>query len=131
FWNPDPQTLERALEMAQKAVALDDSLPFAHSVLSWVYGNKHDQALAEGDRALTLDAINADSYARQAGVLLGAGRPEEVMGMMTQAMRLNPHYPPWYLFIAGAAYHMTGRYAEATARLQDAISRDPNFLPSY
>ena len=33
-WSADPQTLERALALAQQAVALDDSLPVAHSLLS-------------------------------------------------------------------------------------------------
>ena len=32
-WSPDPQTLERASALAQQAVALDDSLPVAHSLL--------------------------------------------------------------------------------------------------
>ena len=33
-WNPDrAQTLERAFELAQRAVALDDSLPEAHRLL--------------------------------------------------------------------------------------------------
>ena len=32
-----PQTLERALALAQQAIALDDSLPDAHSLLSVVY----------------------------------------------------------------------------------------------
>ena len=33
-WSLDPQTLERAFALAQKAIALDDSLPLAHSVLA-------------------------------------------------------------------------------------------------
>ena len=33
----DPQTLQRAFELEQKALALDDTLPRAHIVLSWVY----------------------------------------------------------------------------------------------
>jgi adenylate cyclase len=37
-WGPDPaQSLERPFELAQKAVALDDSLPLPHRVLSQVY----------------------------------------------------------------------------------------------
>ena len=63
-WSTDPQNLERALTLAQKAVALDDSLPAAHSLLSEVYTQKqqHDQAIAEGERAIALDPNNADSY---------------------------------------------------------------------
>ena len=34
-WSADPQTLERALALAQQALALDDSLPVAHSLLSY------------------------------------------------------------------------------------------------
>ena len=64
-WSADPQTLERALALAQQAVALDDSLPRAHSLLSYVYAQKqqYDQAIAEGERAIALDPNNADSYA--------------------------------------------------------------------
>jgi adenylate cyclase len=36
-WSQDPQTLERAFALAQKAVALNDSLPVAHRVLGYVY----------------------------------------------------------------------------------------------
>jgi adenylate cyclase len=36
-WTPAPQTLQRAFELEQKALALDDALPRAHVILSWVY----------------------------------------------------------------------------------------------
>jgi tetratricopeptide (TPR) repeat protein len=132
-WSADPQTLERALALAQKAVALDDSLPFAHSLLSMVYGQKqqYDQALAEGERAIALDPNNADSYALQAEVLNYAGRPEEALRLVEQAMRLNPRYSPLYPFELGWAYRMTGRYAEAVTALKEAVSRSPNFLGAH
>src|SRR5262249_48467448 len=46
-WSQDPQSLERAFELAQKAVALDDSVPGAHVVLGRVYQRKkqHEQAI--------------------------------------------------------------------------------------
>ncbi len=99
FWSADPQTLERAFELAQQAVALDDSLPSAHSVLGEVYAQQqqYDQAIAEGERAIALDPNNADSYTRQANNLNYAGRPEDALRLVEQAMRLNPHYPPFYL----------------------------------
>src|SRR5262245_51765341 len=132
-WSADPQILERAGALAQQAVALDDSLPVAHSLLSQVHGLKHqyDQALAEGERATTLDPNNADSYVWRAEVLSFAGRPEEALQMAEQALRLNPRYPPWYLFGLGWAYYMTGQYAEALATLKELISRSSNFLFAY
>ena len=132
-WSVDPQNLERALALEQKAVALDDSLPIAHSILSWVYTQKqqYDQALAEGERAIALDPNNADSYQFQAEVLNFAGRPEEALRMAEQAMRLNPRYPPWYLFRLGWAYSLTGRYTEATATLKEFLSRSPSHPPGH
>jgi tetratricopeptide (TPR) repeat protein len=127
-WSADPQNLERALVLVQQALALDDSLPRAHSLLSLVYAEKHqyDQAIAEGERATALDPNNADSYRMRAGMLNFAGRPEDALQMLEQAMRLNPHYPPMYLWTLGWAYSLTGRYTEAIATLQDFISRSPN-----
>jgi TolB-like protein/predicted Zn-dependent protease len=132
-WSTDSQTLERAFELAQQAVALEDSLPVAHSLLSCVYALKqqYDQAIAEGERAIALDPNNADSYAFQAEALNLAGRPEEALRRVEQAMRLNPRYPPFYLFESGVAYRLTGRYAEAVAALKEFISRSPTHLNAH
>jgi adenylate cyclase len=132
-WSADPQTMERALALAQQALALNDSLPTAHSLLSIVYAQKqqYDQALAEGERAVALDPNDADSYAVQAEVLNFAGRPAEALRRMEQAMRLNPHYPPDYLFRLGWTYYLTGRYTEAVATLQEFVNWSPNFPPAH
>jgi tetratricopeptide (TPR) repeat protein len=64
-------------------------------------------------------------------VLNFAGRPEEALRLVEQAMRLNPRSPPFYLLNLGWAYNLTGRYVEATATLKEAISRNPNFLSTH
>jgi TolB-like protein/Tfp pilus assembly protein PilF len=132
-WNADSQTLERSLALAQKAIALDDSLPTAHSLLSTNYALKqqYDQATIEWERAIALDSNNADSYAWQAEALLVAGRSEEALQAVEQAMRRNPRYPFWYLVNLGWAYHNTGRYAEAITTLKEASSRSPNHIPAH
>src|SRR5258706_10455923 len=92
---------------------------------------QYDQALAEGKRAIALDPNNADSYAGQAQALLFAGRPEEALRLVEQAMRLNPRYPSWYLFVLGTAYHSTGQYAEAIVALKESIKRGPYFIYAH
>src|SRR5262249_46308342 len=64
----------------------------------------------------------------QAQVLSWAGRPEDALRMMAQATRLNPRYPPWYLFELGLAYRLTGRYTEAITTLKALINRSPNYM---
>jgi tetratricopeptide (TPR) repeat protein len=132
-WSADPQNVQRAFEMAQRALALDGSLPQAHSLLSCVYAQQQrpDQALAEGERAIALDLNNAESYFFQAAALNLAGRPEEAIRMIERAQRLNPRYPFYYLAELGSAYRAAGRYAEAIATLQDLLSRNPDNLFAY
>src|SRR6202022_4207481 len=114
-WSADPQTLERAFELERKALALDDSLPVAHSRLGQTYAmqQQYDQAVAEGERAIALDPNNADSYFVQANVLNNASRSEEALRMLSQGMRLSPRYSPIYLEELGKAYLELGRHAEA------------------
>jgi TolB-like protein/Tfp pilus assembly protein PilF len=132
-YSVSPQILERALTLVQQALVLDDSMPYAHSCLSVIYAGKqqYDQALTESERAIALDPNDADSYMRQAHVLLWAGRPEEAIRIMAQATRLNPRYPPPYAFQLGWAYRLAGRYAEAIAAMKEVLSRSPNHMAAY
>jgi adenylate cyclase len=59
------------------------------------------------------------------------GRPEEAIGLIEKAMRLNPHYPPAYLFFLGTAYRLMGRYEEAIAACKRALTRNSNLLPAH
>jgi adenylate cyclase len=133
-WNTDrAQFLERAFELGQRAVALDDSLSLPHRVLSLTYlwKKQHDQAIAEAERAITLDPNNADGYGNLGNILPFAGRPEEGIELIEKAMRLNPHYPPLYLLNLGFAYREEGRYEEALAPLKKVLTLNPNFAPAH
>ncbi len=125
-WSADPQTLERALTMAQRAIALDDSLPSGHGMLGMVYAQKqqYDQAIVESERAIALDPNNADSYGAQAEVLNFMGRSEDALRSVEKAMRLNPR-AFFYLIDASWAYTMMGRHAEAIATLKTLLLHYP------
>ncbi|HEV8712485.1 MAG TPA: tetratricopeptide repeat protein [Candidatus Binatia bacterium] len=128
LWNPTPQVLEQFSELARKAIALDDSLPLAHAVLSWAYLAKrqYDQAIAEAERAIALDPNLADAY-RVLGINLAwAGRPEDGIEFIEKAMRLNPRYGPIYLMNLGWAYLEAGRCDEALVPLKRALPLIPN-----
>ena len=132
-WNQDSQTLDRALALARQAMALDNSLPQAHEVLSAVYAQQqqYDQAIAEGAQAIALDPNNADGYANQAEILSLARRPEEALRMLKQAMRLNPRYPTWYVAQEGLAYYVMSRYEEAIVALRESVLRTPEYPGAY
>jgi adenylate cyclase len=126
-WNNmnSTQALERAFNLAQKAITLDDSLAAAHQVLSWAYLGKGpwllDQAIAEGRRAIALAPNDPDCYEALAGMLLreywdeGApiSRVDEAVDLLETARRLNPRYETGYLSVLGDAYLLKGRYGES------------------
>jgi TolB-like protein/Flp pilus assembly protein TadD len=136
YFDLDSQNLERAFELAQKAIALDDSQPDAHHLLSWVYlwgKNQPEQALAEAERAITLDPNYADGYWVLAQVLNFVGRPQEAIGVAEKALRLDPRGPNVAMCLnqLGLAYLLTGRLEEAIATLKQVLVHNSNFSPAY
>jgi adenylate cyclase len=118
--------------LAQKALALDDSLALAHMLLGQVYVMKgqHEQAIAEGERAIALNPNDAQSYSVLASTLNLAGRPEEALDLAQKAIRLDPRNREWHLWEVGWAYSLTGRLEEAIAALKSVFTRYPTHLPA-
>jgi adenylate cyclase len=126
-WRDDKDALDRALNLAQSAVALDDELPLAHMFLGWIHlwRKEHDQAIAEAQRCLALDPNNAEGHARLGHTLDQSGRPMEGLPFIEIAMRLDPHYPFLYIFWLGHAYYSLERYDDAVVSYRRANSRNP------
>jgi adenylate cyclase len=132
-WSQDPQSLERAFELAQRAIARNYSLPEAHRTLGEVYlwKKQHEQAIAEYETSVDLNPNYADGIAGLGDVLSWSGRPEEAIGLVNKAMRLNPVYPTSYLWNLGHAYFLTRKPEEAIDALKRVLNRNPNFHPAH
>jgi adenylate cyclase len=132
-WSQDPQALEQAVALGQKALTLDGSQSWAHGLLALNYARtqQYDLALVESERAIALDPNNAEVYVTQANVLGFVGKPEDAVRAIEHAIRLNPHYPVWYLQVLGSSYQGAGRPAEAIAAYKQLLVRNPNFLWAY
>ncbi len=118
---------DRAYELVQRALALDERLPQVHWVLGEVelYRRNYAGAQAAIERAIALDPNWADAHAQAANILIYSGRPEEALGVFDQAMRLNPRFPAPYLRQRGKAYLTLHRYEQAIADLEEALRRNP------
>jgi adenylate cyclase len=115
--------LKQAVELAQKALALDDTQPVAHALLGNIYllQKKHDQAIAEGKKAVALGPNSADTHALVAEILRFSGMFEEATTLCKRAMRLQPYYPEWYLMSLAMSYYYLGRYEDAIAAAEKGL----------
>ncbi len=88
-------TLEKGIGMAQKALAMDDSLASAHGLLCALYRTKreYNKAIAEGERGVALNPGGTSELSNYAATLCYAGRPEEAIQLFQKAIRLNPFSP--------------------------------------
>ena len=132
-WSQDPKSMERAFNLAQNAIAMDDSLPEAHRILGDIYLYRKDlkQARKERERAIALDPNYADGLAGLGEVLIWAGEHDKGITLVKKAMLLNPHHHAWYFFILGAAYLLQERYEDAIEILDRGLIRNPDFIATH
>ena len=133
MWSTDREGLERARELAERAITLNESLVGAHHVLGQIYlwMKQHDRAIAEAQQAVALAPNDADGYETLAETLCWSGKPEECIQAIRHAMRLNPHYPYFYDWTLGHGYYLTGQRQQALDSFARALKGNPNFLPAH
>ena len=122
------ETIEKSMELAQKALAMDDSIAEAHILLSMLYIRKkeYDKAIAEGERAVALNPGGTSVLLNYARSLTVAGRPEEGIPLFQKAIRLNPFGPPHLYREFGHALRYAGRFEEAVSAYKKAIQLAPD-----
>jgi adenylate cyclase len=116
YGGDDPKILDRAIELEQKAIALDDAHAYlAHAALCRFYSFKrqYDQAVTECQRAIELAPSCAFGNFCAADTLVRSGKPQQAIGFAEKAERLDPHYRVGWEQVRGAAYVVMGRYADA------------------
>jgi adenylate cyclase len=128
-----PEALDRALELAQRATALDPHLPLVCEALSsvLVFKRRHDEAVAAATRWVEIEPGNAEAYATLAGILHFAGEPERVVGLIDKAKRLNPFHPFYYTLYVGKAYFTMHRFEDAVQLIKRSIAHNPESPHSH
>ena len=125
------ETLEKARELAQKALAMDDSMAGPHNLLCsyYTFTGDLDRAIAEGERAVTLNPGRAGFVATYGSSLHIAGRNEEAIRLFQKESRRNPFPPSGFYRNFGDALSSAGRLEEAVSAYKKAIQVAPdNFM---
>jgi len=99
-WSESPaKSLQTAFDLAQEALAIDDSHDGAHSLLAGYYNmtRQYDKALSEAERAVALNPNASDARMIMGSILGNLSRWEESALYAKKSFRLNP-FPGAYLY---------------------------------
>lgn len=129
---PRSEAFARAATAAQKAIALDDSLPEAHAVLGYAHKNRFAWADAEAGfkRAIQLSPGYAAGHHWYSIYLTQRGRFPEAITEIKAALALDPLSIGANLQLAGLLM-MAHRYEDAIAQWQHTIRMDGGFVSAY
>ncbi|NNL76452.1 MAG: adenylate/guanylate cyclase domain-containing protein [Desulfobacterales bacterium] len=111
------------------AEAMQIPTSLAHYIASDIHRffGRHQEAITEATRAIALDANDPVGFFAMASALIWAGNPVDGADFIKKAMRLDPHYPPDYLYHLGKAQFFMGQFDEAAATLEEVKRRFPDY----
>ncbi|TNG00165.1 MAG: tetratricopeptide repeat protein, partial [Gammaproteobacteria bacterium] len=123
-WTDAPtETLNRALEMANKAVSIDNSIPQVYWALGYVQLRRKafEKATRAVEQAIRIAPNYADGYALLAVINNIQGNAEKAIKNVKKGMQINPYYSFEYPYNLGRAYYLSGKYQEAIDYLSKAL----------
>jgi TolB-like protein len=130
---PAEALLERALEHAEKAVAIDPEDYECQETLGWIllHCKQFDLSEQHYRRAIALNPNSPAELAAMGSSCSFQGRPEEAIQWFELARRIDPYFDAsWYWNLLGAAYFNARRYDEAISALEH-IGNAPAWVKAY
>ena len=127
--------VKQAAALAARAAELDDSDPWAHLALGYLVftTRRTDAAEEEFQRALDLNPNFAAAHGYLGSALAFAGRSEQAIANLEQAIRMSPQDPQNAIFNNGFAIanYLSGRFAEAVSFSRKALQQRDGWTGAY
>ena len=120
------ESLRKAIEMANKGLALDELDPVIYSMLAYLMAmiRQYEKAVAFAEKALALNPNSYNVLFNAACALLYADRVDEAIPLLLKEQRLNPYSPALSHQILCWAYRMAGQYDKALEQAKIAVELD-------
>ena len=123
---PSFEAEEQANKHLEEALKTPNPLAHAHQSRVYLSLGFPGEAVREAEKAVALDSNDATSHATLANALVNDGRLQDGADAIRKAIRLDPHHPPNYLAILGAAQFGLERFEEAAKTFERALKRNPD-----
>lgn len=131
---PAGEAAPKALEAANRALRLDESLADAHCAVGFVKGHyEYDWSAAEHEfhRAIELEPNNAYAHLFYSNSYLSPlGHHEEAIAELRKAMALDPVSPQVQSF-AGVTFKWARRFDDSLTQFQSVNQMEPNFALNH
>jgi adenylate cyclase len=123
-------SLERALELAEQALTLEEATGFPHLVMAQIhlYKREHNLAMVEIDKANFVRPSCSGVHAIKANILNYMGKPTEAIELAKKAIRFTPVFPMFFPAILARAYHLCDLNEEAIAVAKEILNRSQDDL---
>ena len=125
-WAESPsEAVDRAEDMANKALALDESDVRAHVILGriHIFHQRYAQARVEMDRAIALNPNDAHALAGRGNIRMWLGEPDAAIEDLELALRIDPELNAMDRFALSLAYYLKGRYDAAVEQAALNVQR--------
>jgi len=133
-WSKSPiESFEHMEKNAEKALALNDSIDLAHSLLGFIYllKRQYEEAIKAGERAIELNPNGADAHVTLGLILIFSDKIESAIKLLKRALRLNPIPQPYYYFYLALAYQNIRQHEKAIELCKKALIGNPDLLLPY
>jgi len=125
-WAESPTAnLNRATDLANRALSLNDSEVHARTILGriHIFYRRYEQAKAEIERAIAINPNNADALAGWGNILMWSGQTDAAIETLELAQRIDPELNPFDRSALSLAYYLKQRYDAAVEQAELNLRR--------
>jgi adenylate cyclase len=124
--NPGSDHLKKALDLASKAIEIDENEPKAYDAfaIALLWSRQLDEAERAATRAIQLDPNYANGYLELGNVRHYKGEHESAVELYQQAHRLDPQFDLTLHFLGRAQFSL-GRFDEAEVTFKRRLALAP------